>query len=192
MPENIKQLVEKWLFLKPIEINFSDYGDYYCETRDIFQARLSKMISILIKSGIKEDITYLVSALAGEIGSNSFDHNLGNWPDVMGIFFGYEVKNKKLTVILADRGRGILKTLKRVRPELKDDVIALRVAFKERVSGREPEKRGNGLKFVKENVQNQKMHLYFQSGNAELELNKKMIIKKAKEKISGCFAILSL
>ena len=29
----------------------------------------------------------------------------------------------------------------------------------ERISGRAPEKRGNGLKFVKENIENKKMHL---------------------------------
>ena len=47
-----------------------------------------------------------------------------------------------------DRGRGILTSLKAVRPGLHTDSEALRVALTERVSGRAPEKRGNGLKFA--------------------------------------------
>lgn len=50
--------------------------------------------------------------------------------------------------IIADRGRGIFASLKAVRHELQTDSDALRTALLEQVSGRAPEKRGNGLKFA--------------------------------------------
>lgn len=128
--------------------------------------------------------------MAGEIGNNSFDHNLGSWQDIMGIFFGYEFNNGGLKIVLADRGQGLFKTLKRVKPELKNDLEALFTAFNERISGRAPESRGNGLKFVKENIKNKKMHLGFYSGNAEALLNEKMKINKLDYNIRECLAII--
>ncbi len=189
MGSNIEQLAYNWL---GAEINDAvAENEYYCRTRDIFQARLDKMISFLSDSGkIKEEYAYIISAMAGEIGNNSFDHNLGNWPDIAGIFFAYEFFDGKLKIILVDRGRGVLTTLKKVKPELRDDTDALRTAFTERISGRAPENRGNGLKFVKENVQDKKMHLTFISWNGKVELNKKMEIEKTKDKVNGCLAIL--
>ena len=164
---------------------------YYCETRDIFQSRLDSMVNLLLKnSKIAENDIYILSAIAGEIGNNSFDHNLGNWPDIAGAFFAYEFNKKELTVVLADRGRGILATLKRVKPELKDDEEALKTAFNEKISGRAPESRGNGLKFVKESIKQTKNHLTFISGTAKTELNEKMEISQA-EKINGCLALIS-
>lgn len=166
--------------------------NYYCETRDIFQARLDKMIGDLVRGKkINEDNIYLISAMAGEIGNNSFDHNLGSWKDIMGIFFGYEFKNGILNIVLADKGQGLFKTLKGVKPELKNDLEALFTAFNEKISGRAPESRGNGLKFVKENIKNKKMHLKFYSGNAGALLNEKMKINKLDYNISGCLAIIS-
>jgi len=55
------------------------------------------------------------------------------------------MRNRK--VVLADRGQGVLTTLKRVRRELTNSSEAIRVAFTETISGRYPETRGNGLKF---------------------------------------------
>ncbi len=164
---------------------------YHCETRDIFQARLDAMVNFLLTGGkIQENDIYILSAIAGEIGNNSFDHNLGNWPDAIGIFFSYELEEGKLTIILADRGQGVLATLKRVKPKLKGDDEALYVAFNERISGRAPEPRGNGLKFVKENIKEMKKHLLFMSGTARAELNEKMEISQT-EKIHGCLAVIT-
>lgn len=73
---------------------------------------------------------------------------------------------------MADRGQGVLQTLKRIRPNLIDDKKALEVAFTEIISGREPEERGNGLKFVRNVVTKNLIRLYFQSGNAQLELKR--------------------
>ncbi len=167
---------------------------YYCNNSATFQSRLTKFQDLLAKSEnekIKE-IFPLVVAVAGEIGNNSFDHNLGNWPDIAGIFFAYDINKRQ--VVLADRGQGILATLKRVRPSLIDDKEALSVAFTEVVSGRAPEERGNGLKFVKAVVTKSLMGLFFQTGSAELELRKDssdLRIKDSNRYFRGCIAVIN-
>ena len=121
---------------------------FYCQNSAAFQTKVIGMQEILAKIDGLENLFPLIGAVVGEIGNNSFDHNLGNWPDIPGIFFGYDTQ--KRIIVLADRGRGILATLKRVRPTLTTHQEALRVAFTEIISGRAPEERGNGLKFVRE------------------------------------------
>jgi len=131
-------------------------------------------------------------AVAGEIGNNSFDHNLGNWPDVPGIFFAYDTQKK--VVMLADRGLGILATLKRVKPELNNDKKALEVAFTEILSGRAPESRGNGLKFVRKVVSENPIGLLFQTGDAELILAKDsadLNIGSITSPFRGCLALVT-
>lgn len=46
---------------------------------------------------------------------------------------------RKRYIVLADRGLGILETLKQVRPTLKTHIEAVNVAFTEILSGRAPE-----------------------------------------------------
>lgn len=167
-------------------------AEYYCATRDIFQARLDSMINSLLNAEkISEADVYIAAAIAGEIGNNSFDHNLGSWPDIMGVFFDYELAGGELKIALADRGQGLRATLARVKPEIKNDEEALFTAFNERISGRAPESRGNGLKFVKENIKDRKMRLLFISGSARAELNNKMTIKEAPDNLRGSLAIIS-
>ncbi|MFH1769608.1 MAG: hypothetical protein ABH833_02985 [Parcubacteria group bacterium] len=179
-----------WMQDEPILVTTLD-KPYYCETRDVFQTRLDSLTSELLDNDqIPEDTAYLVSAIVGEIGNNSFDHNIGNWPDVIGIFFGYYLESDTKQIVLADRGRGVFTTLRKVKPDLLDDKEALEVAFTQRLSGRAPENRGNGLKFVKQSVSDQKLHLSFSSGSAEAILNTTIEIKE-REKIRGCLAILS-
>jgi len=191
MKQNLEKLGYEWVKVNADKIDLA--SGYYCQNRDIFQAKADKMLIDLLKAkSIDEESIYLISAMAGEIGNNSFDHNLGKWPDIMGVFFGYETEGDKLKIVLADRGQGVLKSLKQIRPNLKNDSEALNVAFTEKISGRAPENRGNGLKFVKENVKNKKMHLTFISGNAQAELNEKMEIKEREKNIKGCLAILTL
>jgi len=162
----------------------------YCPTSPVFQARLGKMQAILKDANAIEHFSLLV-AMAGEIGDNSFAHNLGNWPDVPGVLFAFDINKKQ--IILADRGRGVLKTLKRVRPELVTHEEALRVAFTEVVTGREPEKRGNGLKFVRNIIQDYPIDLLFQTGDALLELNRKQIDLRIIQRppIKGCLVFIT-
>ena len=164
---------------------------FYCQNSAVFNARLTHLTEELKRVSDLSRIYPLVVAIAGEIGNNSFDHNLGNWPDVMGVFFGYDIKKRE--IVLADRGRGILQTLRVVRPNLADHKQALRVAFTEVVSGRAPESRGNGLKFVRHSIVEHHMSLVFQSGDARLTIKKdrdKFSIKKQQVAVRGCLACI--
>lgn len=120
-----------------------------CETRDVFTARLAKFIP-LTKQGLLEDDLSLIVAVSGEIGNNCFDHNLGQWVDIPGCWFDIKIMQKKLWVLIADRGQGIYSSLKHVAPSVENDQSAMELAFNEKISGRSPEKRGNGLKYVKD------------------------------------------
>mgnify|MGYP001606307516 FL=1 len=90
---------------------------------------------------------------------------------------------------MADRGLGILETLRQVRPELPNHLVALEVAFTEFISGRAPEKRGNGLKSVREVVLSQPINLFFTSGDAEIRMqdpNKNFKVIRGPDMIRGC------
>lgn len=182
---DIAALAKQWA---SVETGIAPEQDAYCQTRDIFQARLEKLQSSLQRAA-SSSATSLLSAITGEIGNNSFDHNLGNWPDIIGIYFSYDLNNR--VIVLADRGQGILATLKRVRPTLTNDNEALKVAFTETLSGRLPEARGNGLKFVRDVIVENPFTLDFETGNAHLALkenDKGIIITPAEKHIRGCFA----
>lgn len=181
------KLAKDWV-LKGNELT----SEFYCSNSAVFQTRLVRMQDLLGQIEELASMFPLIGAVAGEIGNNSFDHNLGNWPDISGIFFGYDV-NKKI-VVSADRGLGILTTLKRVRPELNTDTEALRMAFTEVVSGRAPESRGNGLKFVRKVVSENPIGLLFQTGNAELILEKDsdiLDIREAADPFRGCLTLIT-
>lgn len=149
----------------------------YSDTQDRFRARLDRMANLMNQNPQTLEAASLVTAVAGEIGNNSFDHNLGNWPDVPGLFFTYDL-NKRI-VVLADRGVGIRATLSRVRPHMKDDIEALTVAMTEFISGRTPEQRGNGLKFVRTVAIQNPIGVALQSGVAiaTIEKNNTKVLK---------------
>ena len=166
-------------------------SDFHCSNSAVFQTRLIKMQEEMLSLGKERGFVSLVGAISGEIGNNSYDHNLGNWPDVPGVFFGYDIY--KGIIVLGDRGVGILKTLSRVRPSLVTHEEAVNVAFTETISGRAPEKRGNGLKFVRKIISENPISLSFQTGDAGLQIEKEsadLSIVKVKNKIRGCFAII--
>lgn len=189
MDNNIKKRA-RYFFTEKF---FDKRNSCYCINREIFQARLDRMIVCLLKTAyFKDDDVYILVAIAGEIGSNSFDHNIGSWFGEMGIFFDYKFDDQKLIVALSDKGQGVYETLKKVRPSIKDSAEALNVAFNEVVSGRAPESRGNGLKFVKLNIKNRGMRLEFISGKARAILNNEEIIENIDDNYQGCLAIISL
>lgn len=166
-------------------------SDFYCIDTSVFQARLGRLKSDLEKMEKLKEICFLIVAITGEIGDNSFAHNLGNWPDIKGLFFAYDLSKRK--IVLADRGQGILKTLKKVKPELDNHLDALETGFTEIISGRSPESRGNGLKYVREVVINNDMELFFQTGDAELKIKKGdsgLNIKKSSINFHGCLALI--
>lgn len=167
--------------------------EFYCPTKDVFApGRLSRFINDLQKANHIGIDPYILTSVVGEIGDNSYAHNLGNWPDIPGIFFAYDVHKK--IIVLADRGRGILETLRSVRPELQTHKDALTVAFTEIISGRFPERRGNGLKSVFQNILSSDVQLIFRTGDAELNLTKESDQQNLNiiecETFHGCFAVL--
>ena len=186
--KDIFRLAKAWAFN---EIGSEPHSDFYCQDSSIFQARLIRLENELSKLKRLGKKFPLISAIVGEIGNNSFDHNLGNWPDIPGIFFSYNLKKGR--VVLADRGQGVLKTLKKVKPGLKNHQDALYTAFTEIISARAPEYRGNGLKFVKNVVINNEISLIFQTGNAQLKIKKNesdLKMKKTTNNISGCLSLI--
>jgi excisionase family DNA binding protein len=192
---SIKKLLEKNLYWNAKLWAMSDAEPpneiLYCPTRSLFEARNAAMEKILnTKIG---EVYSIISSSAGEIGNNSFDHNIGRWPDIQGIYFGYNPEQKQ--IVLADRGLGILKTLQQIVPGLSDHREALYIAFTEVITGRAPEKRGNGLKYVRRNVEKGYFRLKFQTGDAELSLSAGQTltedcIKKSKENVRGCLALI--
>jgi len=168
-------------------------GNYYCATRDVFAARVDNL-STDLKTNMKMDDgdVYMIAAMAGEIGNNSFDHNIGSWPDVPGAFFDWQITDGGAQIVLADRGQGLMATLRKAKPEILDHQEALETAFFERISGRAPENRGNGLKFVREGVKAMRIHLTFISGDSQAEINQNFEIKSADKVIRGCLAIIEV
>lgn len=169
-------------------------SEQYCERQDRFTSRVEKMRSVLAQSlgAQSEELVSLLTLVAGEIGDNAFAHNGGNWPDVPGVFFVYD--SQKRMIIIADRGRGIRATLQKVRPSLKTDSEALRAAFTEIISGRDPEKRGNGLKVVRRIAEKETIGLLFRSGLGVVRIPKEpghMSITMAKENVRGVYAVIT-
>lgn len=119
--------------------------EFLCETRDIFAGRLPRLTS----TGLSTDDQSLAIASVGEIGNNSFDHNLGHWKDAPGCWYQIQSTGGRLWICIADRGQGILNSLARVDSKITDDQTALATAFEKILSGRAPERRGNGLKYVR-------------------------------------------
>lgn len=193
LTKDIFSLAQNWISQKNPEEPISDF---YCPDSATFQLKLRELEIELQKIPDLEGNFSLVTASVGEIGNNSFDHNTGAWTDIRGIFFSYDINKRQIA--LADRGQGILRTLQRVRSELLTDKEALKVAFTEKVTGRAPEQRGNGLKFVKlvitELLKSEKINLYFQSGNAFVELKnetKNLEFQETKESVRGCLALIN-
>jgi hypothetical protein len=163
-------------------------ADWLCPTRDIFQARQERLL-ISLKKQVNENLLYLLVGTVGEIGNNSFDHNLGNWRDTAGVLFAVDTEHR--VILLADRGQGVLSTLKRVRPQISGDQDALRVAFTEMISGRAPEQRGNGLKYAKKVVEENNLCLELYSGNALAKISGTgLTIGDSGKIIPGVFALI--
>jgi len=185
--QNIFALATKWVLEAPKEPK----KEFYCPTSLEFKGRLSRLQTALGKLEVLKKYYSLIVAITGEIGNNSYDHNLGNWPDISGAFFAFDVSKKQIA--LADRGIGILRTLKRVKPSIKNDEDALYTAFTEVISGRAPEARGNGLKLVKEAILNNPLELNFYSGNAKVFMSgrdKKTKFDRTDVYYSGCLALI--
>ena len=155
----------KYIIKEVAERSRAKCKEYWCPTRDILQAR--------VDSYAIETKKYLGAAIIGEIGNNTFDHN---WDFAEGFSRGtyLEFERQRDMVILADFGRGIRQSLKAVF-DAEDDEKAVMVAFTEQLSGRAPEQRGNGLKFVLESVISKEWSMYFSLVMGVVLLTKEML-----------------
>lgn len=127
--------------------------DLFSKTRDVFQAWID---GFTVKTN-----KYLEAAIISELGNNTFDHNfIFDSNHLRGAFFSYNQNN---TVILADFGQGIKNSLFPIYKK-ETDLDSIKLAFLEHVTSRNKENRGNGLKFVADNVISNNWELYFQSG----------------------------
>lgn len=193
-PEQLSLFKEDLLTLAKSWVTNADKtepkNEFYCPNSIVFQSRLMRLEKELLETFAGVNHILLVSAAVGEIGNNSFDHNIGNWRDIPGIFFGYDLRKRQ--VVLADRGQGVLTTLRHVKPELATDKEALHTAFTEVISGRAPEARGNGLKLVKLIVERNPLSVDFYSGDAAAALyhDKDMNIRSSTPAVSGCIAFI--
>ena len=162
---------------------FNENSECFSKTRDIFTARL--------QSYIIETKKYLEAAIIGEIGNNTFDHNFIFEKDFPGGVY-CNLFYKQECVVLADFGMGVKRSLLSVLPTIASDLEAVEIAFTKRISGRSPEQRGNGLKFVSETIQNNNWHLYFQSGNGSCLIDRQQVkFIENTPSITGCLAILN-
>ena len=175
-----------WLTLESGE-NFLAPAEH-CQTRDVFQGRLDHMSREMEMDVFHKNVYALLTAIVGELGNNAFDHNFGSWKDTMGIYFVYDLKNR--FVVIADRGQGVLATLRRVRPELSSENEAIKLAFTEIISGRAPEQRGNGLKFVEAVVRSNGLKVFFYSNDGSYIVNNGLR-EGDTQPLHGVLAVLS-
>lgn len=159
----------QWYLEKKVSGEYSQVSS----TRDVFKARWSHMDQLCLNFWQEPNEVALFSAVIGELGNNCFDHNLGQWRDAAGCWFQHDIQKKSAWVVVADRGQGVLSSLRQTLPTLRDDQMALNTAFEKKISGRSPEHRGNGLKFVR-NIINRSPQsgLVCLSGNGEILLGK--------------------
>lgn len=139
------------------QIKTGMFPDFLSKTRDIFEARLQTFIS--------KNRNWLLGAVIGEIGANTFDHNFSFNSDLPRGFF-CDFMTSPSCIFMCDFGAGLKSTLSRVVDGIHTDKDAIEIAFTKPISGRAPELRGNGLKFVLSSVVQNGWNLHFQSGGA--------------------------
>lgn len=167
-------------------------NDFYCTTRDVGQARVEKLVAEFMRRGWNDGEAGLLAAVIGELVGNCFDHNLGKWRDVSGCWLETAVDGDLFRAVVADRGQGIFATLKQVLPLLQDDKEALLVAFTKIITGRAPEQRGNGLKFVLRSLGHLKLDAFqYLSGSAKLVFTGQMDVRNISRYISDVPAVVS-
>jgi hypothetical protein len=159
-----------------------------CKTRSEFNDRLLSYEKTL-STHFSTDCLYLILSSIGEVGNNCFDHNLGFWQDEPGCLF---IREKKFCII-ADRGQGIKNSLQKVYKLSENDKSYISVAFHKVITGRAPEKRGNGLKFTRKNLEHCQVNLFCYSDGEIFTLrnqNQSLPIPEQSFKASGTFTLI--
>lgn len=139
---------------------------FFSTNRGESAARLMPLYNYCIQKDFDPNLASLITSSAGELTNNAFDHNMGFWKDIAGCGLSWSFENNILTLGVADRGRGIIASLGPVlAPQLSPQNI-LKISFEQVVTGRKPENRGNGLKYVRRHIESSKLNsLVCFSGN---------------------------
>lgn len=180
--------IRAW-FESGIESKF--IADNFCTNRSEFNGRLFSYENT-IKPFLTEACLYLTTSSIGEVGNNCFDHNLGFWQGPLGCLF---VRSPQFCIV-ADRGQGIKNSLSKVYKLEPQENSYLEVAFQKVITGRAPEKRGNGLKFTKKNILKCNLGLYCVSAEEELRIGREIpnnlsALVSPKLKNSGTLTIIT-
>lgn len=163
----------------------------HCKMRDEFDAHLSHFTLMFTNFGMNIEEAQLATALVGELGNNVFDHNLGNWPtDISGAIIAGQnyPKLNRLEIVVADPGIGFKKSLIVKKPDLQSETQAIELGL-QGVSGRIGERRGNGLKLIKDWTLNKFSGiLRIQSGDGLVIVDQKEIKRQIVQKMLGTIA----
>src|SRR5437870_12644495 len=76
-------------------------AEVLAQTRDVFRSRLERFYRESLTTASSEAESALLTAVVGEIGNNCFDHNLGQWRDVPGCWFGWGREQETLWIVVA-------------------------------------------------------------------------------------------
>lgn len=136
-------------------------ADFICESRDVFRARSERWFRSLIPV-VGVDKSAQLLTIVGEIGNNCYDHNLGRWQDRPGLCFFYVPG----LALIFDNGQGIYASLSLAGYKFESEKAFLNAALTERITGRKPESRGNGLKLVMKYVNELQIEFATQTGDA--------------------------
>lgn len=179
----------------PENYNLNIQEILHCEYRDEFDGKLERFMEMFKNFGLNDDDARLATALVGELGNNTFDHNLGSWPtDISGCIIVAQnyPKKKKIQVAIGDPGVGFLGSLKAAFPDLKTDIEAIRKGLGGN-TGRIGELRGNGLKLIQQwTINNFSGKLAIQSGEGLVIAGKSGITEAKRKRILGTLAQLMI
>lgn len=146
--------------------------------KEQFYSDYDKIFAMLKDIGLTDETTSLVASSLGEVVDNAFLHNLGKWSlDVNGrsILLAQNFSQKReLCFSYCDFGVGFLATLSANYPELNNNFEAIKLAFEKNVTARSPQRGGNGLNYLQQNVFNGfKGELLLRSGEALVNVDGK-------------------
>ncbi len=186
--QDIFTLAKKWVVSQNVA---EPDKEYFCPDGQTFQSRLNRLERDLQNTNAAGSDFSLITSIVGEIGNNSFDHNLGNWPTKVSgcIIAAQHYPNlKKIDIAVGDPGVGFYGSLKAAFPEIKTDLDAIRKGL-EGNSGRIGETRGNGLRIIQQwTIQNFFGKVMIHSGNGLVIVSNRGMKEYTVNKILGTLA----
>lgn len=126
-----------------------DTGGILCSMPEDLFRRFELTADIVARLLPKAELSALLDVMA-RLAGNAFDHNDGHWHEAPGCWLETQLVGKRLWICVADRGQGVLRSLRRAHPDIPDEQAALAAAFERTISG--SGRKGEGLKKVRATV----------------------------------------